>query len=161
MSHYYVDWICKYPGEREVPIIDTFDSYNSLLALRRKDVTSLSDSFTRQTAANGLIVLVSPKTKKLQSLLYGVQNFYRISMTPAFVGLDAVIFITALLTTCRREEVRELMTLTSETRSKEASPGALVSELKWIEWKPKFENYLSIITGLTVYLCHTSSVRLT
>ena len=34
-----------------------------------------------------------------------------------------------------------------DVKSKEASPGPLVSETKWNEWEPAFENYLSNIMG--------------
>ena len=36
---------------------------------------------------------------------------------------------------------------TSNEKSKEASPGPLISALKRTEWDPKFENYLSNIMG--------------
>ena len=68
-------------------------------------------------------------------------------MTPEIEGLDATSFTSALLTASRREEVRQQMSDTSNQKSKEATPGPLISELKWTEWEPKFENFLSTILG--------------
>ena len=104
--------------EREAIIINAFESYNDLFALNAKDITSLSESFGRRTVLNGRIVFCSRKTKKLQSLLYWVQDFYRISMTPEIDGLDAATFSDALVTASRREEV---LAVTSASLSVAAS----------------------------------------
>ena len=33
-------------------------------------------------------------------------------------------------------------------KAKESTPGPLVSENKWLNWKPKFRNYLSTVLGM-------------
>ena len=58
--------------EREVITIDVFESYDDLLSLKHKDISSLSENFGRRTIQNGQIVFGSCKTQKLQSLLYWV-----------------------------------------------------------------------------------------
>ena len=70
-----------------------------------------------------------------------------IFVIPVILDLDAATFNDTLLTDSRYKKVRTLMTLTSDIKSKEASLGPLVYKLKWIEWEPKFENYLSNIMG--------------
>ena len=40
-----------------------------------------------------------------------------------------------------------MMKNAQDVKAKEASPGPLVSETKWNEWDPAFENYLSNIMG--------------
>ena len=68
-------------------------------------------------------------------------------MTPEIDGLDAATFSDALVTASRREESRQQMSDTSSEKSKVASPGPLISELKQSDWEPKFENFLSTIQG--------------
>ena len=131
--------------EREANIIEVFESCDDLLALKSTDISSLNRSFGRRMIQNSQLVFDNHKTKKLQSLLYWVQNFYRISKMPKMFGLNAAMFSNALVTASRREDVRQKMSATSSEKSKEASPGPLVSELKWSDWEANLENFLSTI----------------
>ena len=133
--------------DRQFIIDDAFESYNDLLELKSKDITDLSASFGRRTALNGRIIFGSRKTKKLKSLVCWVKDFQRISLTPDILGLDESSFLNLLTIASGREEVRQLMISAQDVKSKEASPGPLVSETKWNEWEPAFENYLSNIMG--------------
>ena len=69
-------------------------------------------------------------------------------MAPSIGVLTQDEFLDALTVATQRCEVRKMMNDQSDQKSKEASPGPLVSETKWPEWQPKFDNYLSIILGV-------------
>ena len=43
----------------------------------------------------------------------------------------------------KREEVRQQQKIKLGIKAKKVPPGPLVTESKWTEWEPKFENYLS------------------
>ena len=133
--------------DRNAIIDDAFESYNDLLELTSKDITELSASFGRRTLLNGRIIFGSRKTKKLKSLVCWVKDFQRISLTPHIDGQDELSFLSSLTVASGRDEVRQMMKNAQDVKAKEASPGPLVSETKWNEWEPAFENYLSNIMG--------------
>ena len=135
-------------AERNAIVDDAMASYDDLLCLNTKDVTALSADFARRTLANGKIVFGSRRTKKLQSVLYWVKDFSRISETPTIGTLTENVFSIQLTRARHREEVRIQMIAQSDVKSKAASPGPLVSESTWPEWEPKFENYLAVIMGM-------------
>ena len=47
-----------------------------------------------------------------------------------------------------RADVRRYLRDKSDVRAKEALPGPLVSENKWKDWEPIFDNYLSTMLGM-------------
>ena len=116
--------------DRQFIIDDAFESYNALLKLTSKNITDLSSSFGKRTVLNGRIIFVSRRTKKLKSLVCWVKDFQRISLTPDIEGHDAPLFLRSLTIASGREEVRQLMISAQDVKSKEASPGPLVSETK-------------------------------
>ena len=134
--------------ERENIINDAFRSYDDIQALTVKDISDLNDTFGRRTATNGRINFGIRRTKKLKSMVHWSQDFKRISYTPSIAGLTETLFLKALLTASERADVREQLVLKMDVKAKEASPGPLVSENKWTEWEPKFENYLSTVLGM-------------
>ena len=141
-------WIGFTIAKDQQTIIDNaFESYNDLLELTSKDIIYLSTSFGRRTINNGIIIFGSRKTKKLKSLVYWIKDFQRISLTPNIDGLVEASFLAALTVASAREEVRQMMINAQDVKAKEASPGPLVSETKWNDWEPAFENYLSNIMG--------------
>ena len=116
--------------DRQFIIEDAFESYNDLLELTSKDITDISASFGRRTILNGRIIFGSRKTKKLKSLVCWVKDFQRISLTPDILGHNESSFLSSLTIASGREEVRQLMISAQDIKSKEASPGSLVSETK-------------------------------
>ena len=116
--------------DRQFIIDDTFESYNDLLELKSKDIIDISLSFGRRTILNGRIIFDSRKTKKLKSLVCWVKDFQCISLTPDILGHDEPSFSRSLTVASGREEVRQLMISAQDVKSKEASPGPLVSETK-------------------------------
>ena len=65
--------------EREAIIIDAFESYNYLLALNDKDITSLIESFGRRTVQNGRFFWQPQDQKVTISIVLGtgfLQDFH-------------------------------------------------------------------------------------
>ena len=121
---------------------ESFNDYTDIEQMKEKDVTEISDSFQKRTSSQK-IIFGQRKIKKLQALIHWVKDFRRCNSSPGIVGLDRASFLAALDTAARREEIRKVQIENSESVMKEASPGPLVSEAKWHEWEPAFENYLS------------------
>ena len=66
-------------------------------------------------------------------------------MIPSTDSLNEADFLSALTAAGERADVRKLLRDQSVEKAKVASPGPLISENKWVEWEPKFINYLSIL----------------
>ena len=137
-------------GNQNSIINDAFSTFADIQDLSEKDVTELSESFARRTAQNDRIIFGICRTKRIKHMMHWVQDFYRVSSTPTTVGLDGDTFLAALTVAGERADVRKLLRDQSDEKAKVASPGPLVSENKWIEWEPKFVNYLSTLIGMNV-----------
>ena len=135
-------------AQRTSIINDAFSVYADIQSLTEKDITELSESFGRRTAANGRIDFGIRRTKRLKFMTHWVQDFYRVSMTPSMDGLDQASFLAALTVAGQRANVRKQMKDQSDEKAKVATPGPLVSESKWTVWEPKFTNYLSCLLGM-------------
>ena len=116
--------------------------------MTEKDMTELSISFSRRTANNGRIDFGIRRTKKLKQVMHWVQDTERIAYKPSLNGYDQASLLSALTVAGERADVRKQLKERSDVNSKEASPGPLVSENKWVNWEPKFSNYLSTIIGM-------------
>ena len=92
-------------AEKNTIVDDAMASYDDLLCLNTKDVTALSADFSQRSVANGKIVFGSCRTKKLQSVLYWVKDFRKISETPTIGTLMENVFSVELTKARHREEV--------------------------------------------------------
>ena len=81
-------------------------------------------------------------------MLHWCQDFKRVSSTPSIDGLTQDDYLATLTVFSERAEARKVLIDQSNTKSKEASPGPLVSENKWTDWKPRFVNYVSTSIGI-------------
>ena len=122
--------------------------YADMQTLKEKDITDLSNSFGRRTEKNGKIDFGIRRTKKPKFMLHWAQDFARISKVPTIIGLTESQFLVEISTAGERADVRKLLRGQYDARSKVASPGPFVSELKWLDWEPQFTNYLSTIVGM-------------
>ena len=144
-----LDWIgFSQNADRTSIIQGAFEEYTDIQSLNEKDITELSDSFSRRTATNGRIDFGIRRTKRLKFMMHWVQDFYRVSTTPSTDGLDQVKFLAAITIAGQRSDVRKQLKDQSDEKAKVASPGPLISESKWTEWEPKFANYLSTLLGM-------------
>ena len=80
--------------------------------------------------------------------MHWAQDFLRISERPCVDGLNAPLFLAELTTAGERAEARLCLEHQSDIKAKESTPGPLVSENKWVNWKPSFRNYLCTILGM-------------
>ena len=128
---------------------DAFTTFDDILSLKEKEITALSEAFARRLATNGKINFGIRRTKKLKYMMHWAQDFIRVSERPTTVGLDETLFLQALNMAGERADIRKQLEEQSAVKAKESSPGSLVSESKWTDWEPKFENYLSTILGIT------------
>ena len=136
------------PANRTSIIDDAFNTYADIRSLKEKDISELSESFSRRTQANGRIDFGIRRTKKMKFMLHWVHDFYRTSLNPSTEGLNQVSFLQAITVAGERSDVRRQLKEQSVAKAKVASPGPLQSENKWTDWEPKFENYLSTIIGM-------------
>ena len=143
-----MDWIGFSAVHRTRICTEAFQTLKDLETITEKDITSLSDSFSKRTPAAQRIIFGQRKTKSLQALLHWVKDFRRTDETPTIAGLNEITFKALISVAARREEVRKEEIENSEAVLKEASPGALESEATWHEWEPAFENYLSSTYGV-------------
>ena len=133
-------------GQRTTIFDDSLSTFDDIRMMSPKDITAMQRDFGGR-ATVGRINFGVRRTKRLTSMLYFVQDFYRVSETPTIVGLNNNTFNTVLETALARADVRETLMDQSDTSVKQASPGPLMNERKWKEWETKFENYLSTIIG--------------
>ena len=144
-----LEWIGFANNPDRTSIIQSaFEEYTDIQSLNEKDITELSESFSRRTATNGRIDFGIRRTKRLKFMMHWVQDFYRVSSIPSTAGLNRASFIVALTIAGQRADVRKQLKDQSDEKAKVASPGPLISESKWTEWEPKFSNYLSTLLGM-------------
>ena len=90
------------------------------------------------------------RTKKLKAYLHWIQDFYRISEEPLIEEKNGIEFNAQINIALERARIRKQLRNTSGVKSKEAFPGPLLSESKWIDWETKFVNYLSMQVSINV-----------
>ena len=129
-----LEWVGFPIGNERVNILqDAFTNYADIKSMKEKDVTELSTSFSRRTAANGKIDFGIRRTKKLMHLLHWVHDATRCSYSPSLDGYTQTSFLAALSVAGERADVRCQIKEKSDVKAKEASPGPLISENKWTE----------------------------
>ena len=85
-----LEWIGFAEGiQRNRTINDTSATYDDILTMKKKDVTELSTSFSRQTSANERISFGIRRTNKLKHLVYWVQDSTRTSYKASINRLDS------------------------------------------------------------------------
>ena len=125
-----------------------FETYSDIQSLNEKDITEMSESYSKRTAAAGKIDFGIRRTKRLKFMVHWVHDFYRVSTIPSTVGLNKAGFLAAIAIAGQKADVRKQLKDQSSEKAKVASPGPLISESKWTEWEPKFSNYLSTLIGM-------------
>ena len=134
------------PANRTSIIDDAFNTYADIRSLKEKDISELSESFSRRTQANGRIDFGIRRTKKMKFMLHCVHDSYRTSSTPSTEGLNQVSFLQAITVAGERSDVRRKLKEQSVAKAKVASPGPLQSENKWTDWEPKLKiTYLPLL----------------
>ena len=128
---------------------DSFSSFEDVRDLETKDIRDLADSYQKRTQQNGRIVFGMRRIKRLQHLIYWAQDFYRCSLKPSIEGLTRDEFFRQLHRANERNNVRKQMLQNQSVNTSESSPGKLESEKMWIEWEPKFTNFLSNVLGVS------------
>ena len=137
------------PANRTSIIDDAFNTYADIRSLKDKDISELSESFSRRTQANGRIDFGIQRTKKMKFMLHWIHDFYRTSSTPSTEGLNQEPILQEIAVAGERSDVRRQLKEQSVVKDKEGSPGPLHSEMKLVDWEPKSENYLSNIIGIS------------
>ena len=135
-------------ADRESIIKGAFEAYSDIQSLNEKDITEMSESYSKRTTTAGKIDFGIRRTKRLKFMMHWVHDFYRVSSIPTTAGLDHAGFLAAIAVAGQRADVRKQLKDQSNEKAKVASPGPLVSENKWTEWEPKFSNYLSTLMGM-------------
>jgi hypothetical protein len=127
---------------------DGFGSYNDILVLDEKDITSLAKGFAECTAAQGEIIFGLRRTNLLKATVHWVQDFTRISREPTLDSFpDAASFRVAIEIARQRAQVRKHQAEESDKLSKAANPGKLKRQKDWLVWSCSLSNYLSTILG--------------
>ena len=75
---------------------DAFSTYTETAILTVKEITSLSDDYSRRTSNNGRINFGIKRIKRLQNLIHWVKDNYRTSLTPTIEDLTGEKFLMAL-----------------------------------------------------------------
>lgn len=126
---------------------DSIQEYADLMTMTESDITDVAKDYAGR-ATNARINFGLRKIKKLKAVTHWVKDHRRVSTTPTIEKMSGNEFRTQLETATARAQIRKQLKDDSTTKSKEASPGALKSELKWIQWETKFNNYLTTIPGV-------------
>jgi hypothetical protein len=127
---------------------DGFESYDDIMLLTEKDITSLAKGFAKRTNANRKIVFGLRRTNLLKATVRWVQAFRRISCNPSILDIDnAVEFRAALAFAHQRAQAGQHNADESNKLSKAADPGKLKKQRDWVVWSRSLANYLSAIPG--------------
>ena len=145
--HQMLHWIGFTQPQRVQLFNDSIGSYRDISSFSEKDISDMETEYSRRTAADGRMNIGIRRTTKLQALINFIQDFRRTSRDPTIDGMERADFEIALETAMNRAMIRKSLIDQSDIKSKEATPGPLVSESKWIEWESKFVNYLSVQIG--------------
>ena len=103
----------------------SLSSWEDYCILREKDIKNTALEWASRIVAKGRLHFGVCRTKRLQSLVHWVQDFYRISETPSIEGLEKATFLTALSTAMSRADVRAMMLEQSGISAKAVSSGPL------------------------------------
>lgn len=144
-----LEWIgFQFAVQRERISNESYSSFGDIQMLEEVDVTNLTSSFAKRTPAVQRILFGQHCIKKLKALIHWCKDFCWCSCPVTIDALNNITFNAALDTAARRQEIRrQQMELLGEVM-KEASPGNLMSELKWHKREPAFKNYLLSAFGV-------------
>jgi hypothetical protein len=104
-----IDTILRYCGfaqanDRMSIAQDGFESFEDIMSLSEKDVSSLAKGFANRTVASGKIVFGLPRMNLLRSTVhYWAQDFRRISRAPTLVGIGAMPDFKAAIETANTQ----------------------------------------------------------
>jgi hypothetical protein len=90
-----IDTILRYSGffvaNNRISIArDGFESFEDIMSLSEKDVSSLAKGFAERTVASGKIVFGLRQTNLLRATVHWAQDFRRISRGPTLDGIRAM-----------------------------------------------------------------------
>lgn len=141
-----LEWIGFDDPEREQLMAD-FESLDQFGNLKETDITQIKSDYARRTANAGRIYFGLKRTTMLKSTIHWIQDFKRCGEVPTIEGLGEEEFQASLIIAAERADIRKQQAESSETVSREASPGKLKDEKKWIDWAEKLETMLSAMPG--------------
>ena len=88
----------------------------------------MASGFETRMQGNGRFHFGVMRNNYLKSLVYWVQDFYRVSKEPNIKGINQIVFLYKLERSLARNEVRISMKENKSPASKKSSPGPLKSE---------------------------------
>ena len=150
-----LEWIGFANNPDRTSIIQSaFEEYTDIQSLNEKDITELSESFSRCTATNVRIDFRICRARRMKCMIYWVHDFYYVSTVPSKDRLDQATFLAAITIAGQRADMRKQLKDQYDKKAKVASLELLVSGSKWAEWEPTFSNYSSTLLGIhgTSYL---------
>ena len=126
---------------------DSLQTYNDFLMADEKEINNIAKDYSSRPG-NQRISFGNRRVKKLQAVMHWAQDHRRTSRQPSIEGMSEDEFNAQLDTAIERAQIREQLVNDSSTKAKEATPGPLESESKWVDWESKFTNYLSTLMGV-------------
>ena len=133
-------------AQRQAIMNDAFVDFDDMKSMKVKEISEIAYGFSKR-AGNAKIIFGHRRMTRIKELVHWVQDFYRCNREVEFDGETAEEFKEVLKVASQRQEVREAHAESSDTLSREASPGKLEDEKKWPEWIASLENYLSTMQG--------------
>jgi hypothetical protein len=128
--------------------MDGFNTFDDIMKLDEKDVSSLADGFSSRTVATGKIIFGLRRTKLLKAAVNWIQDFGRISREPTLEDIEDVNEFRQEIEEARmRAKMRKQRLDQSDKTSTVTSPGKLKSMKDWPVWIHNLYNYLSTIPG--------------
>jgi hypothetical protein len=134
-----IDTILRYYGlatanDRISIAQDGFESFEDIMSLSEKDVSSLAKGFAERMVASGKIVFGLPRMNLLRATVHWAQDFRRISRVPTLDGIGAMPdFKAAIETAKQRAQIRKKHNAEeSDSLSTSSDPGKLKRQKDWL-----------------------------
>ena len=141
-------WIGFSVQSHRTALLDNFDSFDSISEMTEKDITTMTENFSRRTTATERFHIGLTRARRLKNLIHWVHDFARIGEEPSIAGLDQATFRDALQVARQRADIRATESDKADVLSRDASPGKLKSEKDWNVWIAGLRNMLLIIPGV-------------
>jgi hypothetical protein len=135
-----IDIILRYCGfaaanDRISIAQDEFKSFEDIMSLSEKDVSSLAKRFAERTVASGKMVFGLRRTNLLRATVHWAQDFRRITRVPTLDGIGAMPnFKAAIEATKQRAHIRKHNAEESDSLSTASDPGKLKRQKDWLVW---------------------------
>jgi hypothetical protein len=148
-----IDTILRYCGfavanDRISIAKDGFETFEDIMSVSEKDVSSLAKRIAERTVASGKIVFGLRQTNLLRATTHWAQDFLRISRAPTLDGIGAMPdFKAAIETVKKRAQRRKHNAEELDSLSTAYDPGKLKHQKDWLVWSRSLTNYLSTILG--------------